>query len=157
MELIDFIMKGIPLKSKPVLTKFVIKYKQQNNGILGEDAFKFVKIFNKDITYCTDCSTEIKTDGALIYILNGQHMFYLYRTPTAIEKWDADLHQHTSNNCTLFASICAIIRPLVTKAKMKKILERIDDKKGSDSSKRLAAISKHFFARGEEYFVYKRG
>jgi hypothetical protein len=156
MEIINFIDKGTPLKSKPVLTEFILKYPQQNNGILGSDALKFVKIFNKDIVMCSDRSVDIKTKGALVYVLNGSHMFYLFRTGNTIEKWDSDsFHQHTSNNCTLYAALCAIMRPLTTKAKLKKMLKRIEDSRDSASARRLAAISKHFFGRGEECFNYK--
>jgi hypothetical protein len=154
MEIINFIMKGTPLKSKPVMSEFVIKYKQQNNGILGEDAYKFVRMFNKDVSYFMDTTVDIKTTGVLLYVLNGQHMFYLFRNKNVIEKWDSDKYQHTSNNCTLYAALCAIMRPLTTKKKLHKILERIEDAQNSESSKRLAVISKHFFGRGEEYFNY---
>ena len=156
MEIINFINDNGVLASDPVLKEFVEKYPTQNKGILGEDAIRFVKMFNDSCTLVYDNNYIIKTEGVLVYVLNGQHMFYLYRDDEAntIEKWDPSTWQQTTNNCTLYAALVAIIRPLTTFEKTKQLIYKILDTPGSKTALKLAEISEHFFARGLSYFVY---
>lgn len=156
MEIVKFINDGEPLTSPPILTEFVEKYPKQNAGLLGEDIFKFVQEFNKDVSLLYDDNYVCNTNGLLFYVMNGSHMFYVYRNvkDNTIEKWDPSTWQCTTNNCTLYAGLCAIIRPLVSFADMKAILLKITDKKDSDGARLLGIISKHFFNRGEELFRY---
>lgn len=154
MEIINFINDKGTLTSEPVIESFVQKYPNQNNGILGEDALKFVKRFNSDCVLVEDNNYLIKTDSALFYVIAGTHMFYIYRTADAIEKWDPITWQHTTNNCTLYAALVAIIRPLTTFEKTKELIRKISDKQDTESCKKLAEISQHFFNRGLSCFRY---
>lgn len=91
-----------------------------------------------------------------MYVLNGQHMFYLYNDTDngIIEKWDPSAWQRTKNNCTLYAGICAIIRPIVGFEETKMLLRKIIDKQNSFEARLLAEISEHFFKRGYDMFRY---
>lgn len=71
-----------------------------------------------------------------------------------IEKWDPSTWQKTTNNCTLYAGLCAILRPLVTFDELKKLLLMLVDEKDSNGTKKLSEISKHFFNRDESWFRY---
>ena len=154
MEIINFINGKGKLASEPILKEFVEKYPTQNKGILGSDAIAFVKRFNKDCALVEDNNYLIKTTGALFYVINGCHMFYIYRAGDVIEKWDPSTWQHTINNCTLYAALVAIIRPLTSFEKTKELIRKISDKPNTESCNKLAEISQHFFNRGLSYFIY---
>ena len=161
MELLEFIVNDKPLTNKKyVLKKFVIKSKWQNRGVMEDDIFKFIKLYNKDVEFCYFCNGIILEKHKTCLLTMGGHTVLLYKNDkNQIEKYDSanqkNAIQWTSNNCTLFAGIVGIIRPLVKDMKtMMKILKLVSDKPNTKSSKKLAEISKHYFARGIEYFGY---
>lgn len=157
MEIIRFIKGKGKLFSEPVMTEFVQKFPNQHNGILGWDAAKFVHKFNSDTEYVDDKSYVINARGVLVYVMDGAHMFYLYNDHERgiIEKWDPSSWQHTTNNCTLYSALVAIIRPLKSFKKTKKLIQMLVDTPNTETAMRLAAISKHFFGRGYECFEYR--
>lgn len=157
MELINFIMKGDKLTSSPVLTEFVEKYPLQNGGILGEDVLKFTQLFGTNVSLILDNNYRITTKGVLMYVVGGTHMFYLYNNDEehVLEKWDPSTWQKTTNNCTLYTGIIAVVRPHLTFEQTAQLIGRIIDTKDSETAKRLATISKHFFARDISWFRYK--
>lgn len=156
MEIVNFINgKGV-LTSKNILEKFEEKYPNQNGSILGEDIEKFVRLFNEDVSLIDDRNYTINNKNILMYVLNGQHMFYLYNNTEKgiIEKWDPLTWQKSKNNCTLYAGICAIVRPVVGFEKTKLLLRKIIDEQNSSGARVLAEISEHFFKRGYDMFRY---
>lgn len=156
MEIINFIKGKGELFSEPVMKEFVQKYPNQHNGILGWDAVKFVLKYHSDIDYAEDECRIISARGVLMYVYNGQHMFYLYNDHERgiLEKWDPSEWQCTTNNCTLYAALVAIIRPLKSFNKTRKLIRMIIDTPNSEGAMRLAQISKHFFGRGYDLFEY---
>lgn len=157
MEIINFIKGKGKLFSEPLMTEFVQKFPNQHNGILGWDAAKFALMFNKDVDYVEDECHIIDAKNILVYVCGGQHMFYLYNDHERgiLEKWDPSEWQHTTNNCTLYSALLAIIRPLKSFKKTKKLIQMLIDAPNSEGAIRLAAISKHFFGRGYECFEYR--
>lgn len=156
MEIINFINNNGKLKSKPILKKWKEIYPNQNNGILGEDILKFVQLFNDDVELIDDNNYKISSSNCLFYVLNGSHMFYLYNNfeEKIIEKWDPSTFQKTTNNCTLYCGILAIIRPFLTFQETRKLIKKLDDSKDSESCYKLAEISNYFFNRGIDKFNY---
>ena len=154
MEIINFINDKGKLVSEPILDQFVEKYPNQNQGLLGTDVYEFAKRFNDDCTLIEDKNYLITAKSSLFYVLCGSHMFYVYNNGDVIEKWDPMTWQHTTNNCTLYAALVAIIRPLTTFEKTKELLRKISDAEGSSTCKKLAEISQHFFNRGLSNFIY---
>lgn len=161
MELLEFIVNDKPLTNKKFVTKkFIPKYKNQNNGVLEPDIYKFIKLYNKDIemNYLT-MGNILQKHHACLFSL-GCHVVLLYKNNKGhIEKYDsADKKfaiQYTSNNCTLYAGIVGIIRPLVKDMKtMIKILKMVSDKPNTKSCQKIEEISKHYFGRGIKYFNY---
>ena len=156
MEIINFIHGTGKLFTAPILTEFREVFASQNAGILGTDAFQFAKLYNDDVTLIEDNNYIVRQHSILVYIQNGSHMFYLYRNPSSdvLEKWDPSSWQHTSNNCTLYSALIAIIRPITSFEETKHLLHKIIDAQGSEGAKILSEISLHFFARGISYFRY---
>ena len=156
MEIIEFINNGKELTSEPILTEFVNSYPMQNDGILGKDAIEFARLFNPDVSLVEDNNYRIRTQGVLMYVLCGSHMFYMYNNEDehVIEKWDPATWQKSTNNCTLYAAILAAVRPLLSFEDTAKLIGRILDTPNTESAKRLAEISNHFFARDITHFKY---
>ncbi len=72
-----------------------------------------------------------------------------------IEDYNSYMFQCTKNNCSLYAGLIIILRPLLKNMnEMKSILKLINDKQNSKSVLKLAEISKYYFDRGIEYFRY---
>lgn len=156
MEIVNFINGNGSLTSKNILEKFEDKYPNQNSSILGEDIEKFVRMFNEDVSLIDDRNYTINNKNILMYILNRQHMFYLYNNTEKgiIEKWDPSTWQKSKNNSTLYAGICAIVRPIVGFEKTKMLLRKIIDEQNSSGARMLSEISEHFFKRGYDMFRY---
>lgn len=151
-EIINFIRDGADLTSPAISETFVNESQEQNNGVSERHIYEFVKRYRTDCPRVENMSVATDTNNFL-YKHRG-HLIYVYFSDK-LEKWDSNgCWQHTTNNCNLFAGITAIIRPYLSRQETKTLLERLDDTRGSESAKRLAAISKHFFGRGEEYFEY---
>ena len=162
MELLRYIVNDEPLTNKKyVLKKFIIKSKWQNNGVMEDDAYKFIKLYNKNVEFCHYCDGIILQKHNTCLLSQGGHTTLLYKNAAGqIEKYDSlskkHLVQYSSNNCTLYAGIVGIIRPLVKDMKtMLKILELVSDKPNTKSCDKLAEISLHYFNRGKEYFGYQ--
>ena len=155
MELIDFIINNKPLHSKPVLQKFIIRYKYQNNGLMDDDILKFIKKYNRNIRYLEMSKTPfVKMKKNICYLVadfNYFHTYVIYNN----ELYNFPV-QHSSNHCSLYAGIICAIRPYVKDYNsMIKILKKIEDKKDTQQAYKLADISEYFFHRGYKYFVYK--
>ena len=167
MELLEFIINDKPLKSKKyVMKKYKPKYKTQNNGLLDWDVEKFIKLYNKDVELCFLCNGIILQNHSTCLMGLNFHTVLLYKNKKGqIERYDTmneELKsndktriQYTSNNCSLYAGIVGIIRPLVKDMKtMMKILKLVSDKPNTKSCDKLSAISKHYFGRDKSYFNY---
>lgn len=124
------------------------------------DIYKFIKLYNKDIEFCSYCNEIILKKHKTCLMSHGGHTVLLYKNDNGdIEKYDSGNRknkiQWTSNNCTLFAGIVGIIRPLVKNMKiMMQILKMVSDKPHTKSCKKMIEISQHYFNRGIEYFNY---
>ena len=156
VEIIDFINDKGKLTSPPILEEFIEKYPNQNKGLLGEDVLKWVRFYNDNCSLVEDKNVLIRTDGVLMYVMNGSHMFYLYKNDEEgyVEKWDPSTWQQTTNNCSLYAALVAIIRPITSFEKTKELIKKVLDSRGSSTCKKLAEISQHFFNRGIDCFNY---
>lgn len=155
MEILNFILHDTLLTSPPISTKFVVKWPGQNNGILHEDAVKFAKMFNKDVVL-VEQQSYLHINSKHILYDSGHHMIYIHiNDRNEVEKHDSARWQGTSNNCTLYAPLCAILRPLMkTPEELYDVLKLVSDKRGTKSAIKLAKISEHFFARDISKFAY---
>ena len=152
--IVNFIKGSGTLVSPPILTEFREIYPNQNGGILGPDALRFAQLFNNDVVMIEDNNYIVRQHSILIYIHNGAHMFYIYNNGGMIEKWDPASWQHTSNNCTLYSALLAIIRPISSFEETKQLIKKIVDAQNSEGARLLGQISLHFFSRGQTYFRY---
>ena len=143
-EIYEYIINGKDFISPPCKNEFTEKYPMQNGGILGEDAYAFAKQYNDNIYLVQDETVKTNSDDMLLYVLNGSHMIYIHKD----EVYDSSQFQQTSNNCTLWAAIIAVIRPCVKDYdEMINIIEHI-------TQEQLQKISKHFFGRDKHWFKY---
>jgi hypothetical protein len=163
MELLEFIVNNKPLTNKKFVTKkFVSKYDQQNNGLLDQDTYKFIRLYNKDVEMNYLKMDKLFKKHQTCLFSMGCHTVILFKNKNNdIEKYDsADSKyeiQWTSNNCTLYAGIVGIIRPLVKDMRaMINILRLVSDKPNTPSCKKLVEISTHYFGRGGEFFNYNK-
>lgn len=164
MELLEFIINDVPLTNSKFVTKnFVIKYKQQNNEILNLDILKFIRLYNGKSELCENCNDKIFKKYNTTYLIEfSTHTILLYKNNKGeIEKYDINNFdkknkvQYSTNNCSLYMGIIGVIRPFVKDMKnMLQILNMVSDEPGTKSCDKLAEISKHYFGRGIEYFVY---
>lgn len=159
--LLQYIVNNKPLDNKKYITKkFVNKTDWQNNGITENNAYRFIKLYNKHVEFCYYCDGIIFQKYITCLLSHGGHTTLLYKNNLGqIEKYDSSSIKHrvqyTENNCTLYAGIVGIVRPLVKDMKtMMKILKLVCDKQNTKSCERLVEISKHYFGRGKEYFKY---
>ena len=149
MEIINFLEKGEKLTSKPVIDKsFKEKYNNQNGGILCEDIMKLIKRFNR---YCVlvHSEEEIFTGNTDFIITDDEehHSYYIHINYERhkFEKYDNSHHTIWSNNCTLYACICACVRPYRSGKQTMEIIKNIKKEQWYE-------LSKHFFNRDKKWF-----
>lgn len=136
-------------------------HKQQNGGIDDEDIIDWVKRMNPSLEFgyyklnCSMYEMNANLNGRITIIRCRGHMWTIYANNGILENYDTSRWQNTANNCTLYAGIVAIIRPLVDGSReMRELMLRINDKEGTESCERVAKISKYYFGRGEEWFKF---
>ena len=158
MNILNFIKNNKKLNDKRIIIKFEEKYETQNGGILNEDIIKWVENYNKNFEYKQIENTlclNTKIDKYYLVNINNQHLYAVYVHNGIIEDYNSINYQYTTNNCSLYAGIILIIRPLLKNmSEMKNILKNLSDKQYSKSALKLAEISKYYFDRGIEWFNY---
>lgn len=143
-------------------TLFKEEYPMQNRGLYDEQILDWIKRMspNNKFIYivCKSSLYEVNTNKSnqvMLISLNKRHLYAMYANGGILENYDTSNWQKTSNNCTLYAGIVAIVRPLVSSmSEMFNILKLIDDTEGSKSCEKLASISKYYFGRGLEMFRF---
>lgn len=89
---------------------------------------------------------------------NKGHMSVIYNNGSTLEIYETAVWQHTANNCSLYAGLVLILRPLVNNMnEMFEILKQLEDIEGSKTCEKLAAISKYYFGRGLDMFRFRFG
>ena len=138
-------------------------YPTQNGGLYDDQIIDWVKRMNpKNNFVYKDCKCSLyeintdKTNQIMLISINMCHLYAVYVNNGIMENYDTSNWQQTSNNCTLYAGIVAIIRPLVKNmSEMFELLKGIKDEKGTNESMKLARISEYYFGRGIEWFRYR--
>ena len=146
-----------------VFKNFVEKYPNQNGGILDSDIIKWIKMMNPNVKfkYITHQNSIFninfnKIDGFIIHSINHYHTYVTYYHDGIFENYDTGFFQHTINNCSLYAGLIIILRPLLKSInQMINILKLLEDTKNSTTVLKLAEISKFYFARDIKYFKYR--
>lgn len=163
-HLLSFIkgeIKELDDKEHILLTKFENKYPGQNGGLMDQHVVDWIHLMNPDlhVDYHKRNSRMMNLgkdlEGLKLISIRGFHLYAAYNHGNGYEIYDTAGWQNTQNNCTLYAAIVCVIRPLVSSiSEMYEILTMIHDKQGSESAMKLAAISKYYFDRGIEWFKY---
>lgn len=149
-------------KNNIIFTYFTEHYPQQNAGILDEDIIKWVKKMNPELKFkykvfkSSIFEINTKQEGFIMCSINHYHTYIIYIHNGIIENYDTGFWQHTTNNCSLYAGIILIIRPLLKSMnEMINILKLIDDTKDSKTCLKLSKISEYYFGRNINFFDYR--
>lgn len=160
-QLLEYITDDKELNDSCIVKEFEEKYDTQNGGILDEDILTWVKKLqpNMGVKYLVLKSTiqAINTNNSAWYLvsIDHKHTYAQYVHDNIVETYDTKLFQHTTNNCSLYAGLVLILRPLVKSMdEMFNILKMVEDTYQSDSCAKLAYISEHYFNRGIEWFNF---
>ena len=150
-----------------------IKYKifQQNPKyelyvIDFDDIANWVKQMNPNVEFSIErfessfiqvkVNPDVKKFKAICY--NNTHMTVMYNNGLTLEIYDSTFWQHTANNCSLYAGLVLMLRPLVKDMdEMFSLLKLIEDVEGSETCAKLATISKYYFDRGLDMFRFRFG
>ena len=144
-------------KQNPDYEAFVIDF---------DDILEWVRKMNPKVkfdefdmrTTIMEINTKQVGNPYKVFKYNKTHMSVMYYNGKTIETYETALWQHTANNCSLYTGLVLILRSLVKDMdEMFDILRLVEDIEGSESCRRLAAISKYYFDRGIDMFRFRFG
>ena len=162
-ELLKFIKGEIDDLDDPkhiVSEQFEYDKNHPNGGVNTNDIMTWVNSMYDNIKY----ELVYRKDTGKSYVQEHKDGYYLVRYPGHLvfeyqhdgvcEVFDSNgAVQHSSNGCTLFAGIIAIIRPLCGSFKEAlNVWKMVEEKPGTDGYNRLVRVSEYYFGRGIEYF-----
>lgn len=163
-HLLKFLKGEIKYLNDPkhiLIKEFKEDYPNQNGGLYDSQIIDWVKLMSPDLNYnyilLKSSIMKINTNinGSRLISIQYQHLYTVYVNNGIMEDYNTAGWQQTTNNCTLYAGIILIIRPLVKDMEeMFSLLKTIWDKKNTESADKLAQISKYYFGRDKSWFHY---